>query len=132
MVELGLGSVGNPNTLVWLFCKLHAHGKTLVRKGWRGGLPVNKPPIWVFCPLLREKFPRDRELIEMCEKCMHYKGVSHGMEKEVHLESTFRKLNRAHKMIFNREELEKAEAESKIEDEKWLDEERKLRDEKGR
>jgi len=76
-----LGGVGNTSTLIWLFCDLQNFGKTLVRKGNKPGLPINKPPIWVFCPLLKGNFPRDRQLVEECEKCSHYKGVSHNVRE---------------------------------------------------
>ena len=59
-----LGSVGDTGTLAWLFCDLQGFGKTLVRKGAKADLPIDRPPIWVFCPLLRKNFPRDRTLVE--------------------------------------------------------------------
>jgi hypothetical protein len=133
VIGLKLGNVGDPVTLIWLFCDLHPHQKTLIRRGWRAGLPADKPPIWVFCPLLKGAFPRDRGLVERCEGCTHYKGVSHSLKraevlgeansKPVLMES----IRRVPKKVFTREDLEKAKLENTMEDEKWLDEERKLR-----
>lgn len=67
--------------MVWLYCDLQNWGKTVIRQGWREALPIDKPPIWVFCPLLRKQFPRDRKLVCECEKCSHHKGVSHDLTR---------------------------------------------------
>ena len=75
------GPLGNPQTLVWLFCELHQFGKTLVRKGSRREIDPNRPPIWVFCPLLKDKFPRDRVLVSACSTCSHFRGTSHSLDR---------------------------------------------------
>jgi len=125
---MDLGNVGDSNTLVWLFCDLHSYGKHLIRRGWRRGLPTDKPPIWVFCPLLREKYPRDRKLVEECEKCSHYKGVSHSLKRIETSHSTYWKpaMIKPEKKTFTKENIEKAAQESELEDKKWLQEEKEL------
>jgi len=62
------------NSLSRLYCDLLPFGWTLVRRGWRKGLPKNKAPIWVFCP--RMASPRDRSLVENCEKCSHFQRTT--------------------------------------------------------
>ena len=126
------GNTDNFKDLVWLLCDLQPHSKTIIRHGWRTGLPQEKAPIWVFCPLLRSNFPRDRELIEKCEKCSHCKGLgfpNNGVEdnsRKISILKTIKKDMRPTKRVFSKEELERAEHLSKIEDQKWLDEEKKL------
>ena len=126
------GNTDNLKDLVWLFCDLQPHSKTIVRHGWRQGLPEKKTPIWVFCPLLRTNFPRDRELVENCEKCMHCRGLRppiSGMEftRKWESEASMIKTDtEPTKRVFSKEEIERAEHLSKIEDEEWLEEEKKL------
>lgn len=79
--QLGMGNVGNLETLIKLYCDLQTYGFCVVRQGHREGLPIDKPSVWVFCPLLKKKFPRDRVLVEDCKKCKgHYKGLSQPIE----------------------------------------------------
>lgn len=77
---VNLGNAGDSSTLVKVFCDLQTYGFCTVRQGHRDGLPVGKPPLWIFCPLLKKKFPKDRILVEDCKKCKHYKGVSQPIE----------------------------------------------------
>lgn len=114
-----LGNVGNPDTLVWLYCELCQHGKTLIRHGWRQGLPLDAAPIWVFCPLEKGRFPRDRKIVEACEKCPHYKGISHRMERMIEKKQK-RDLTT---LRFTKEELEQARKEQEEEERKWREEE---------
>lgn len=128
-----LGPVGDPNALVWLYCELQLRGKTLIRQGWRDGLPVDRPPIWVFCPLLRGNFPKDRILIEKCEKCQHYKGVSRKVERiardagELKPYAILRR-DKKPKIYFTRADLEKEIRDKEELDRKWEEEERRLRE----
>ena len=71
-----LGNIGNSDSFVRLYCDLQTYGFCVVRRGHREGLPIDKPSIWIFCPLLKSNFPRDRKLCEECKSCSHYKGVS--------------------------------------------------------
>jgi hypothetical protein len=131
-----LGNIGDPNTLARLFCELHSYGKTIIRQGWRQGLPQDKPPIWVFCPLMKKSFPRDRILISECEKCSHYKGVSHSLRQStstkdamsfnVHMIPAKRKQSRT---SFTKEQLEKEEKELREKERIWKNDEEK-KDEK--
>jgi hypothetical protein len=126
---MDLGPIGDPYTLVWLFCDLQTYGKVLVRQGARPELPKDKPPVWVFCPL--QKFPNDRVLVCNCEKCLHYKGASHSTRNamqpakedapfQVHMMPAQKK---ELKKAFRKEELETAIREKKSEDERWRREE---------
>jgi hypothetical protein len=127
-----LGHVGNVETLVWLYCDLQTHGKVIIRQGWREGLPKDKPPIWVFCPLLA--FPRDRKLVEECKGCPHYHGASKDagtINQPKPSESEFkvnviRPRKNPPKKTFTKEDVEKWEETKREEDRKWLDEERRL------
>ena len=92
---MNLGNVGDANTVVRLYCDLQAFGWTLIRKGWKRGLPQDKSPVWVFCPRLRSNFPRDRILISECQKCSHYKSISHSITEAMTLDVT-RKGARTH------------------------------------
>ena len=132
MDKRDLGPIGDPNSLVWLYCELQSHGKTLIRQGWRNGLPVDRPPIWVFCPLLRGNFPKDRILIEKCEKCRYYKGVSRRL-RIIHRDVdrlklyTVLKEDRGPKKRFTKADLEKELRNKEELDKKWEEEERGLR-----
>ena len=132
--QLGMGNVGDTTTLAWLSCDLHMYGKTIIRQGWRQGLPQDKPPIWVFCPLMKKAFPRDRILISDCEKCPHYKGVSHslrpssttpqcGTKDFIHMTKPQKKLP---KTTFAKEQLEEEIKLRKQEDKEWRNEEREI------
>ena len=130
-----LGPFGDPNAFVWLYCELQLRGKTLIRQGWRHGLPLDRPPIWVFCPLLRGSFPRDRILIEKCEKCQHYKGVSGRVEGayrdtdrlKTHM---IHNKNRRPKLLFTKADLNKESRYREELDRKWEEEERRLGEKK--
>lgn len=135
---MSMGNVGDSNTLVWLFCELHAHGKVLIRQGWRKGLPKDKKPIWTFCPLKKGQFPRDRILIENCEKCSHYKGVSHSLKRGQKSDSKSkpmdltiikpkkRKKETPIKVTIPLEDFLRAIEEKEEQDEEWQKEEQKL------
>jgi len=136
---VNLGSAGNSNTMVRLFCNLMPHGWGLVRLGWRKGIPTpsaGKDCTWVFCPLLHDKFPRDRVLVEECEKCEHYKGVSHSLKRiaqSSQMDSWKPNIIRPQvrprkkpKKVFPQEDIDKAIEEKRREDEEWLEEERRI------
>jgi len=132
MDKKSLGPVGGPNAFVWLYCELQSRGKTLIRQGWRDGLPIDRPPIWVFCPLLRGNFPKDRVLIEKCGECRHYKGVGRRVEwisKDADglKPSTILKRNRRRKVSFTKADFEKESRYKEELDRKWEEEERRLR-----
>lgn len=127
-----LGNVGDSNTLVWLYCEICKYGKISIKQGWRKGLPQDKKPIWVLCPLLRGHFPRDRRLIEDCKHCKHYKGISHSVyriskqqeiTKQVHHVQKAKQKYRQRKYIML-EVLEEAIKEKERQDKKWLEEEK--------
>lgn len=128
-----LGNVGDPNTLAWLFCELHPFGKTIIRKGHRPELPTDKPSIWVFCPLLKSKIPRDRRLIEDCQKCKHYKGVSHSLKIGSQTNANpswsptmIRPEKRKPKTSYLKEQIQEAETKAQEEKKSWEEEEAKL------
>jgi hypothetical protein len=131
--QLGMGNVGNPETLIKLYCDLQTYGFCVVRRGWREGLDKTKPPIWIFCPLLKENFPRDRKLCEECKTCSHYKGVSRDLStinQPKQTESEFKvNMIKAKKHIanqgFSKEDLEQAIKDKEKRDKEWEEEERK-------
>lgn len=130
---MGIGNVGDPSTLAWLFCDIQPFGKVIIRKGNRPELPIDKPPIWVFCPLLKSKFPRDRRLVEACQKCKHYKGVSHSLKmgSQANVNPSWRPTmikpeKRKPKISYSKEQID-AEIKAKEEEQKsWEEEEVKL------
>jgi len=79
-----------------------------------------------------ENKPRDRELVENCEVCMHCRGFRfslNGMESSRKKEpeiTTIKTDTGLSKRVFSKEEIEKAEYLNKIEDEEWLGAEKKL------
>ena len=130
-----MGNIGDPSTLAWLFCDLQPFGKVIIRKGKRAELPIDKPSIWVFCPLLKGKFPRDRCLVEDCEKCKHYKGVNHSLttgNQNATPTSTWSptmvqgKKRREPKTSFSKDQLAKELQELADKEKVWKEEERKL------
>lgn len=129
---VNLGSAGDSNTMVKLHCELMPHGWKLIREGWREGLPKDKPPKWTFCPLL--KFPRDRVLVEDCKKCLHFKGISHSLERmgnqqkettpfKVEMIPAKKKTKKDH---FTKEQLEQEKKEKIKQDREWEEEEKKM------
>ena len=128
---MDLGNVGDSNTLAWLFCDLQNYGKTLIRQGHREGLPIDGPNIWVFCPLIRNQFPRDRKLVKDCEKCSHYKGVSHSLKRgstekpekpfSVNMIPVKKRLK-----TLKFEKLKEIEEKTKKDNEEWENEERRI------
>lgn len=118
-------NIGEPDASAWLFCDLCSHGRTLIRQGWREGLPKNKPPAWIFCPLERGRFPRDRRLVEECRGCTHYKGVGQGVREAVSAQTdnwearVIYPKTKLPELSFTREELEQARRESEEKDRKW-------------
>lgn len=128
-----LGHIGDSSSLVYLFCELCNYGKTLVRQGHREGLPLDKPNIWVFCPLLKDQFPRDRKLIEECKNCSHFRGLSQdisNMHRSQTSTSTPYQITmiparkRQPKKIFTKEEITQEEKEFKEREKDWEEEER--------
>lgn len=88
MSSFGFGAVPDSTAPRTLVCDLQTYGKTAIHRGWRVGLPRNKPPVWVFCPLKPYKWrgdipPKDRVLITQCQgvtmkniaACPHHKGI---------------------------------------------------------
>jgi hypothetical protein len=124
---MNIGNLGDSTNFVSLFCDLQTYGKIVIRKGWRVGLPTDRPPLWVFCPLIKAKFPRDRELVENCQRCAHCKGLSHDLET---IKGMIAPQNPKSKLpprvSFTREELEKACEDCRAEDENWRKEEEKV------
>lgn len=124
---MNIRNLGDSANFVSLFCDLQTYGKVVIRKGWRVGLPQDKPSLWVFCPLIKSKFPRDRELVENCHRCAHCKGLSHDLET---IKGTFGAQNPKSKLSpkisFTREELERACEECRVMDENWRIEEKKV------
>lgn len=134
-IKNSMGNIGDPSTLAWLFCDLQPFGKVIIRKGKRAELPIDKPSVWVFCPLLKGKFPRDRCLVEDCEKCKHYKGVNHSLitgKQNATPTSTWSptmvkgKERKEPKTSFPKEQLEKEVQEFSAKDKAWKKDERKL------
>jgi hypothetical protein len=138
-----LGNAGNLDTLIKLYCELQTYGFCVVRRGHRDGLPVDKPSIWVFCPLLKKNFPRDRKLCEECKNCSHYKGVSkdlsllNGEVKDnksfIHVVKPKPKIKLEPKKIVKKEieeKIEKEETDLAKANRKWKEEEEKLFGEK--
>ncbi len=134
--QLGMGNVGNPETLIKLYCDLQTYGFCVVRQGHREGLPIDKPNVWVFCPLLKKNFPRDRKLCEECKTCSHYKGVSRDLStinqpKQSESKTGGFKVNmiKAKKHIqkqgFSKEDFEQAIKEKEKRDKEWEEEEGK-------
>lgn len=134
-----LGNAGDSNTMIRLYCELQGRGWTLVRKGWREGLPKDKAPIWVFCPLL--KAPRDRNLVEECKKCKHFKSISHSTSRtqQQTKEESFKftmiparkdKPSKPSKKSFTEIDLEKAIEEQKKTEKEWLEEEKRIFEDK--
>jgi len=129
-----MGNIGDPSTLAWLYCDLQPFGKVIIRKGKRAELPIDKPSIWVFCPLLKSKFPRDRCLVETCQKCEHYKGVNHSltMGKTPDTTSSWSPTmtkgtgKKKPKTSFSKDQLEKELQELADKEKVWKEEERKL------
>lgn len=135
---VNLGNAGDSSTMIKVFCDLQTYGYCIVRQGHREGLPVDKPSIWIFCPLLRKNFPRDRILVEDCKKCKeHFKGLSQPIEnlnKHTDGKDTSFKINmipgkkREHKEpqeVFNNKELEEAIKKTEEQDRIWKEEEEK-------
>lgn len=134
-----LGNVGDPSTLAWLYCDIQPFGKVIIRKGNRPELPIDKPNIWVFCPLLKDKFPRDRCLVEECEKCSHYKGVNHSIKMGSSQNANpswsplmVRPEKKKPKISFTKEQLDKEEKELREQDEIWKKEEKEIFPKKSR
>jgi hypothetical protein len=90
MSGFNFGNVEDSQTARTLICNLQTYGKTAIRRGWRKGLPRDKPPVWVFCPLKPHKWrgqvpPKDRGLITNCQgdpirnipSCPHFRGIQY-------------------------------------------------------
>lgn len=138
-----LGNVGNSGSLVKLYCDLQTYGFCVVRRGHREGLPIDKPSLWVFCPLLRKDFPRDRKLCEECKSCSHYKGVSRDLSslnaeaKEtkpfIHVVKPKVKQPKSEEIVkeeTKKEEIEKEETDLEKVNREWQEEEKKIFGEK--
>lgn len=128
-----LGNVGNVSTLAYLYCDLQNWGKTVIRQGYREGLDPTKPSIWVFCPLLKKKNPRDRILVENCKKCPHFKGMSQNpsVMQQSDITSNYNILHipaRKHqpKIGFIKKQIEENEKMKRKEDREWQKEEKKI------
>jgi hypothetical protein len=137
--QLGMGNAGNLNTLIKLYCDLQTYGFCVVRQGHREGLPIDKPNVWVFCPLLKKNFPRDRKLCEECKSCSHFKGVSRDLsllnaeakENKPFIHMVKPKLKEAMKKeIGKEEEIEKERIALEKTNRKWLEEEKRIFGEK--
>ena len=128
---MDLGNTGESSSLVWLYCDLHNWGRTSIKQGHRIGLPLTGPQLWVFCPLLKVNFPKDRELVENCKKCSHYKGVSHSTKISQQKDNSFKfhtiptKKLKPRKVI-TENELANAVNEKKRVDKEWKKEEVRL------
>jgi len=133
MKQLEMGNAGNLDTLIKLYCDLQTYGFCVVRRGHREGLPIDKPSIWIFCPLLKKNFPRDRKLCEECKSCSHYKGVS----KDLSLLNAEVKENKSFIHVIKpktkpklreivREEIKKKEIDLEKKNREWEEEEKKI------
>jgi hypothetical protein len=133
-----LGNIGNSDSFVRLYCDLQTYGFCVVRRGHREGLPIDKPSIWVFCPLLKSNFPRDRKLCEECKSCSHYKGVSKDLsllnvevkESKPFIHIVKPKKQEEKPLRKTEEEIEKENISIEKAKREWLEEEKKIFGEK--
>jgi hypothetical protein len=135
-----LGNIGNSDSFVRLYCDLQTYGFCIVRRGHREGLPIDKPSIWIFCPLLKSNFPRDRKLCEECKSCSHYKGVSKDLSllnaeaKEnkpfIHVVKPKVKPKLENVNVKSEKEIEKERIDLKKKNREWQEEENRIFGEK--
>jgi hypothetical protein len=131
---VNLGNAGESSTLVKVFCDLQTYGFCTIRQGHRDGLPTDKPPLWIFCPLLKEKFPKDRILVEDCKKCKHYKGLSQPIEninrqkpKEEERSSFHVNVSPPKKQMLKKDiEMKKEIAKKEEQDKQWEEQEQNI------
>ena len=130
-----LGNVGNISSLAWLYCDLQNYGKTVIKQGHRDELRNDKPQFWVFCPLLKNKIPHDRILVDDCKNCPHFKGADEPVNvvnKPHDVTSNhkigYHQINKFHFINFTKEQIDDEIKKLKIKNKKWRKEERKIFD----